>query len=101
MVTEIIDKLFLELAQITKAKLIDCKHFASCVHCVSRQRTINQLKEDIERRQVERDYLEDKIELLKEALNKYGKHSTPEICCEASLKEGDKCTCGFEQALKG
>lgn len=37
---------------------------------------------------------------LVDALKKYGRHSTPEICCEASIKEGGRCICGLEQALK-
>ena len=43
--------------------------------------------------------LQAKNERLRETLKKYGHHSTPEICCEASIKEDGRCTCGFEQAL--
>ena len=43
--------------------------------------------------------LEMKIAQLQEALRKYGRHGTPEICCEKSKHSDYECNCGFDEAL--
>ena len=45
--------------------------------------------------------LQQKNERLRAALQTYGRHSTPDICCEASKSSDRECNCGFNQALKG
>lgn len=39
------------------------------------------------------------IKRLREALKKYGRHSTPETCCEKSKHSDFKCNCGFDEVL--
>ena len=42
---------------------------------------------------------EARVAELEGALEKYGSHNVSQVLCEASIKEGGKCTCGLEAAL--
>ncbi len=70
------------------------------LNSVTEHPDVQRLIKQVIRSDEENKQLQAENKRLKEALKKYGHHCTPEVCCEASLKESGKCTCGFEQALE-
>jgi len=68
-------------------------------HRPAQERDVVDISEYIVKIDEENKRLAARVAEMEGALEKYGSHNVSQVLCEASIKEGGKCTCGLEAAL--